>query len=164
MKTILLFRHAKSDWETGAPDPERPLNKRGRKAAARMGRFLAQAGEVAELVITSSALRARETVDRASQAGEWKPPVEVLDALYESSPEAVLAAIQSQDDGVSSLLLVGHEPTWSSLAAGLCGGGRLRLPTAAVARIDVGVERWGEVTPGSGELLWLVTPRLLSGA
>ena len=164
MKTILLLRHGKSDWGTPAPDHERPLAKRGRKAAALVGRFLARAGELPDVVITSSALRARDTVDRAIRAGAWERPVSVRDALYESSLEAVLAEIRGQDDAVQSVLLAGHEPTWSELASGLCGGARLRLPTAAVARIDVGVERWQEVEPGRGELVWLLTPKLLSGS
>lgn len=163
MKTILLLRHGKSDWANPVPDHGRPLNKRGRKAAALMGRFLARAGELPQLVITSSALRARDTVALAIQAGEWERTVVVRDALYESSPEDVLAGIRSENDGVNSVLLAGHEPTWSELASGLCGGLRLRLPTAAVVRIDVDVDRWRAVELGGGEMVWLVTPRLLAG-
>lgn len=163
MKTILLLRHGKSDWGAPASDPERPLAGRGRKAAARMGRFLAASGHVPDLVVTSPARRARDTAARAASAGGWQALVLVDEVLYESSPREVLDVIRGQDDHHERILLVGHEPTWSSLAADLCGGGRLRFPTAALARIDPGTERWADVQPGSGELVWLVTPRLLAG-
>ena len=64
---------------------------------------------------------------------------------------------------VSRALVVGHEPVWSQLAARLVGGGRLAMPTAAVATIAFSEAGWSEVAPGRGELLWLVTPRLLKG-
>lgn len=162
-KTILLLRHGKSDWGVPVSDPERPLAGRGRKAAARMGRFLAASGEVPDLVITSPALRARDTLDRAARAGGWDVRLVVDEALYQSSPRELLSAIRGQDDCHERILLVGHEPTWSLLGAELCGGGRLRFPTAALARIDLAVERWAGVEPGAGELVWLVTPRLLAG-
>ena len=79
MKTIILFRHGKSDWDApSGSDHERPLAARGRKAADAMGRFLSEKGEVPELAIASSAVRARDTLDRAVRAGEWA--CEVADA------------------------------------------------------------------------------------
>lgn len=162
MKQIVLFRHGKSDWDdASAPDHARTLAERGRRAARRMGRFLAEAGQAPDLVITSSAARARQSVELAVEAGGWKCPVQVTDDLYETSPDAVLEAIRRVDDAARSLLLAGHEPTWSRLAGALIGGGRLDFPTAAMARIDFEVGGWGGVDFGRGALVWLVRPRLL---
>ena len=165
MKTVFLFRHGKSDWDAPyGPDHERPLAKRGRQAADRMGRFLAERGEVPQLAITSTALRARDTLDRAVRAGNWACRVKLLDDLYLPSPYMLLHVLQQQAEPLSSVMLVGHQPAWSETLALLVGGGEFRFPTAAMARVDAEVDRWDEIGFGLGELRWLVTPKELAGA
>lgn len=164
MKTVILFRHGKSDWSAGLPDHERPLAPRGRKAAGRMGRFLSGVEQVPELVVTSTAVRARDTAARAIEAGEWTCLMAESDALYHPSAGSVLSAIRSQAEHIGSVMLVGHEPTWSEVLSLLVGGGVFRFPTAAMARIDLDVGRWDEVEFGQGELRWMVTPKELAGA
>jgi len=162
LKSIILFRHAKSDWGAAYDsDHERPLNGRGRKAATLMGRYLAALDQLPDRVISSTARRAHDTVQRAGSAGNWQRPVELTAELYEASPDAVLGLIRRQDDAASSLLLAGHEPTWSLVVGLLVGGGSVRMPTAAMARIDFEAECWREVAPGGGALIWHVTPRML---
>ena len=85
-------------------------------------------------------------------------------ALYATSPDAALDRIRELDDAVASVLLVGHEPTWSSLASQLIGDAGLRFPTGALARIDLSAVSWPEVDAGNGVLVWFVTPRLLARA
>ncbi len=161
MKSLYIIRHAKSDWHApSAGDHERPLNKRGTGNAKLMGRFLTAAGQEPDTVLTSSALRARTTVELMAEAGGWTCPVHVTRELYESHPEAVLRQIRAQSDSHESLLVAGHEPTWSDLVAGLTGG-RARMVTAAVARIDFYAERWQEVDFDTGLLVWLIPPKLL---
>jgi len=163
MKRIYLLRHAKSDWSADfEADHERPLNKRGRVAAQQIGRFLTVVEQAPDLVVTSSAVRAGETVELAMAAGSWACPVEVTRDLYASSPSAVMHLVQAFAGSHDSLLLVGHEPTWSELASALIGGGHVKLPTAALARIDFDVESWAEVEFGAGILIWVVTPKLLA--
>jgi phosphohistidine phosphatase len=128
-----------------------------------MGRFLAGSGQVPDLVITSSAVRARTTVELAAEAGEWECPIEVSDDLYNTYTDAVIAHIRMGDDAVGSVLLAGHEPVWSELAGELIGGAHVRMPTAAMVRIDFASARWHDVKPGGGTLQWLVLPRLLEG-
>ncbi len=160
MKTLLLFRHGKSDWQASyGQDHDRPLKKRGRTAAARMGRLLAEAGEVPERIVTSSALRARQTLEAAARAGGWTAPVQVSRALYEASPETVLDVVRAAPDEARSLMLVGHEPTWSALVRLLIGGGSVRFPTAAIARIDLDVTAWSDAAAGRGTLIWFLIPR-----
>lgn len=162
MKTVLLLRHGKSDWEAERDDDhDRPLSPRGVRAARLMGRYLADVGAVPDRVLTSSALRAMETVRLAAEAGEWDRPIDVTPELYEASSREAVHLLRRADDSLERLLLVGHEPTWSTLVAQLTGGSHVRFPTAAVARIDFAVDRWDDVRPGRGVLIWLVPPRLL---
>lgn len=162
MKTVLLLRHGKSDWDAEfGEDHERPLALRGRKAAVSVGRFLSATDQVPGRVLTSSAVRAADTVARAAEAGNWSCPIEIAPELYHGGVEEIIVRIHRESDAVESLLLTGHEPTWSSLATELIGGGQLRFPTAALARIDLYVERWADLRPACGELVWFVAPRLL---
>jgi phosphohistidine phosphatase len=162
MRTLLLLRHGKSDWEAGARnDQDRPLNKRGKKAARRVGRYLAAVGSVPDLVLTSTAVRAVSTVALAAEAGNWNCEVVQTGRLYEAAPEDLVPLIREQADSIGVLLLAGHEPTFSSLASLLIGGGSVKLPTAAVACIEFAAEHWAEVRPGTGQLAWLIVPKQL---
>jgi phosphohistidine phosphatase len=85
----------------------------------------------------------------------------VTDDLYETNPAAVLDIIRQMPDQYRRVMLVGHEPCWSQLTSLLIGGGQVRFPTAAMIRIDFDVERWSQITQGSGELNWLLAPKYL---
>lgn len=161
-KTLLLLRHGKSDWDrdTGN-DRERPLAKRGRKAAKAVGRFIADAGQIPDAVVTSPTVRTRETASLAAEAGDWSCPVREDDALYGAGTPDVLAVMRAEPDATGTLMLVGHEPTWSETVADLIGGGAHRVPTGAVARIDFDVDSWSQVGPDMGRLTLLLPPRLL---
>ncbi len=162
-KHLLLFRHAKSDWGTTAEnDHARPLTKRGIAAARAMGRVLAASGQVPDRVVTSSAVRAKATLEVARAAGKWKCPTEISDALYETDAASVLEEIRALPKSATTVLFVGHEPAWSDLASFLIGGGNLRFPTAALARVDLTVSGWPAVTFGRGELVWLLQPRFFT--
>lgn len=165
MLVLMLLRHGKSDWRAdyGRDDRARPLAGRGRKAARTIGRFLPRAGQIPDAAITSPALRAEETLRLAMAAGGWTCPVRSSEALYDGGVRGLLAEVQREPTATSLLLAVGHEPTWSEAIALLIGGGRVRLPTGAVARIDLEVDRWEEIGPGTGVLVWSVVPRLLTG-
>ena len=163
MLELLVMRHGKSDWDAGTDDHERPLAERGVKAARKVGRFLARAEMVPELVISSTALRARTTVELAVEAGEWRCPVEHTRAFYGADPAAVLSEIAARL-APPRLMVVGHEPTWSELVSLLVGGGAVRMTTAAVACLELPADGWSAIEPGSGRLVWLVTPKLLQAA
>lgn len=161
MLELLIMRHAKSDWDAGSVDDhERPLAERGVKAARKMGRFLTAADSVPGLIVTSTAVRARTTVELAAEAGGWRCPIEQTRAFYDADPRAVVAEIAARS-APARLMVVGHDPTWSDLVSLLTGGGAVRLTTAAVACLELPVDGWSQVAPGSGRLVWLVTPKLL---
>jgi phosphohistidine phosphatase len=162
MKTLLVMRHAKSDW--GSPsgdDHERPLAARGVRAARRMGSFLADAGSIPQLVISSTAVRAQTTVELAVEAGGWECPIVTMAEFYASDPDRVLDVVRETEDDVERVLIAGHEPTWSTMVSWLIGGGRVRMPTAAVACLDLKHGRWIDLAPATCELRWLITPKAL---
>ncbi|NIA25717.1 MAG: histidine phosphatase family protein [Gammaproteobacteria bacterium] len=162
MKILLLMRHGKSDWNVASGhDHQRPLSQRGVDAAKTMGRFLSSAGQIPDAIVTSSAVRADQTAQLASDAGDWVVPIRVTDRLYGTRPEIVLQEVGVEPEDTTKLMIVGHEPVWSLLLSSLVGGGHYVFPTAAVARIDLPAATWADVELDSGELRWLVTPRLL---
>jgi phosphohistidine phosphatase len=162
VKTVLVFRHGKSDWDADfGRDHDRPLAKRGVEAAKTMGRWLTRVGQVPDQIYTSSAVRAHDTVQIAVDAGKWPSPVDVRPELYEASPGHVLKVIRKTADRADRVLIAGHEPTCSELVAKLTGGSDVKFPTAALARIDFPVARWTNAAFGEGTLVWFVVPRLL---
>ena len=163
MKTLYLLRHGKSDWASDVADHDRTLAPRGADAAARVGRFLSVLDQVPDRIVCSTASRARETAECAAEAGEWAPEIELNHEFYGIGPDRLLEWTREVDDSTASLLLVGHQPTWSMFAEGLIGGGRLRFPTAAFARIDLQIGAWRDVDFGCGELVWFQLPRVLKG-
>lgn len=162
MRFLLMMRHGKSDWSSGSGDDhDRPLAPRGIDAARAMGAFITESGFSPSLVLTSTAVRSLSTAELAREAGGWRCPLTTTDTFYASTPGKVLSTIRELDDKLERVLVIGHEPTWSSLTTGLIGGGRLRFPTAAVACIGFDWPGWRHSAPGRGELAWFMVPRLL---
>ena len=165
MRSLILFRHGKSDWDANyASDHERPLAHRGKEAAICMGRMLRQAGQVPDLAVSSSALRARATLQLAVRAGRWHCPIRIENALYGRSANSILNWVRALEENPMRLLLTGHEPTWSELAGSLIGDANLRVPTATMLRIDFEGQSWRHIDHGRGQLKWLIPPKLLCGA
>lgn len=163
MKTLLLLRHGKSDWNASFDhDAQRPLSTRGLAAAETIGRFITQSGRMPDLVLTSPAVRAEHTARLAHSAGGWDCPIEVVGELYGASPSTVLEAVQRAPAHASTVVAVGHQPTWSNTVSMLVGGGAVRFPTAAVACIELNIGDWTSIRAASGELAWFVPPRLLA--
>ncbi|MBD2106269.1 histidine phosphatase family protein [Nodosilinea sp. FACHB-13] len=162
-KQLILFRHGKSDWNVGnGRDRDRPVAERGIIAAKTMGKLLAAAGKVPDLAITSSAVRARTTLEIAMEAGHWPCPMSVTDDLYEASIDQVLQVIYAVPDHHRSLMLVGHQPTWSDAASFFLGGGIVHMPTAAMVCLEFEITTWSQIDYGRGTLLWLLPPRLFT--
>ena len=164
MKTLLVMRHAKSDWgATSSADHDRVLASRGIKAARRVGRFLTDSGTIPDLVLSSTAVRAITTAELAAEAGEWGCQIVTSQDLYASDPERVIDVIRETRNAVDRLLITGHEPTWSNLVTWLLGGGRVGMPTAAVACLDLPKGDWMDLAPATCELRWFITPKMLKG-
>ncbi len=122
MKTLLFLRHGKSDWNADYErDHDRPLSRRGQRAASTMGRYLRALDLVPDLVLTSTATRAHGTVELAAVAGGWTCPIRTMESLYESGPDRVLEIIREAPDDADCLLLAGHEPTSPSTVSDQVG-------------------------------------------
>ncbi|MDF1702447.1 MAG: histidine phosphatase family protein [Planctomycetota bacterium] len=162
MKELLILRHAKSSWEEdGLPDHERPLNKRGRKASKRMGRLLAEEGLVPDHILSSTAVRARRTAERAAEAAGYEGTIELREALYHASPSTIMEVVGTVDSHVDRLLLVGHNPGLEVLT-GVLTSVYHRFPTAALMHVRFdGITDWAEAHGRPAELLDVWLPRLL---
>ncbi len=159
----MILRHAKSDWYAGAAsDHARPLNRRGTDSALTMGRVLTKIGEVPDLVYTSSATRACETLLLASEAGEWDVDVVEYDGLYGASAGEALQIAADAPDSVERLMLVGHEPGWGYLVRSVTGAA-VNMKTATVAGIDMQMESWRHAPEAMGSLAYLLQPRMFTG-
>ncbi|MCH9646674.1 MAG: histidine phosphatase family protein [Deltaproteobacteria bacterium] len=160
---LIVLRHAKSNWKADyVHDHDRPLAPRGVRASRSMGVFLARVGSIPDLMLTSSAVRARATVELASEAGKWRAcPLHLTRSLYEASASAALSQLRLLKTGPEIVLLSGHEPCCSELVGELIGHAEILMPTATAARIDLSIKSWEEIAPGLGTLRWLVTPKLL---
>ncbi|MDE0012906.1 MAG: histidine phosphatase family protein [Candidatus Poribacteria bacterium] len=142
MKTLLIMRHAKSSWNyPELSDYDRPLNGRGKREAPRMGKHLRQEGLVPDMILTSSAKRARSTANRVVKASGYAGKVKKLDALYDTVLGAYFKTLQVQPEKYQSVMVVGHNPTMEQLVEHLTGHIKL-MPTAALAHIELPIERW----------------------
>jgi phosphohistidine phosphatase len=169
MKTLLLLRHAKSDWDDiSLDDHERPLNPRGLKAAPRMGQLMRDLGMIPELCLSSTAVRSRDTTTLAIDALGHDVPTEFVEKLYSfGEGEAIEEVIAAQGGDASPLLIVAHNPAMQALAVRLCDGGdvtglaqmRMKYPTAGLARIDFDIENWSELPGKTGTLVNFWRPR-----
>jgi len=163
MPTLLVLRHGKSDWDAEyGVDAERPLAKRGRRAAKTIGRHLAYVGPEPTLALTSPATRARDTLERVLEVAGFDCPVHIVESFYGHGTVAVLDELRGLDGSPEAVLVAGHEPTWSDLIATLTDS-YVRFPTAALARLDLDAH-WAEVQPGCATLTWLVLPRELEAS
>ncbi len=168
MKTLTLLRHAKSGWDDPVPrDFDRPLNRKGRKAARVVGREMRAQGLKFDRVFASPAARVVETV--ADVAEGYGAPIEPVydQRIYLASPSALLELIHETDDGAERLLLIGHNPGLEVLAMLLThdDGNGLRTeiaakyPTGTLTEIRLPVEHWREVGEGVGKVARFIRPR-----
>jgi phosphohistidine phosphatase len=164
MKNIYLMRHAKSSWsEPGLADHDRGLNRRGKRDAPRMGRALA-ARLPPCVVASSSARRARLTLAGLCEGwpGLDEMPHRIDAGLYTFSADELAQWITGQDDALTSLFIIGHNPAMTVLINTLAGKPALdNLPTAAFAHLSADIEHWAELQAGCGQLLDVLFPRTL---
>ena len=160
MKTLLLFRHAKSSHEDeGLEDHERPLNGRGRGDAPEMARRLAEAGLLPDRIVCSSARRARETADLFMRAVNFQGAFVEEPRLYHAAPKTIIAVAAEHGGDAERLMLVGHNPGFANLVHQLTGYAG-PMPTAAIAQITLSISHWSEAASARhGELVALLRPK-----
>ena len=163
MKTLLILRHAKSSWKDASlADHDRPLNKRGKREAPRMGKLLQEQDLVPDRIISSTAKRARNTAKAIAKACHCEDRVELTPEFYHAGPGSYLAVLQNVSDNEQRVMVVGHNPGMEALVTYLTG--RMEtMPTAALAHIELPIGRWEELDyEVQGELLDLWRPKALT--
>lgn len=159
MKTLLILRHAKSSWKYDLPDHERPLNRRGTTDAPRMGVVLLEAGLTPDRIVSSTAIRAQTTARLVAEACAFEDHVDLRENLYLSGSKAYLHTLQQLPAGVDRAMIVGHNPDVEELVHVLTGRA-VRMPTAALAHVELAVGDWSELNEdASGTLRNLWRPR-----
>jgi phosphohistidine phosphatase len=147
MKTLLVMRHAKSSWKEAAQaDEKRPLNKRGRRDAPRMGRLLREKGLVPQAIVSSTAERARQTAIAAAEASGFEGEIQFEASLYAAPAEAYLALLQGMAPELQIVMVVGHNPGVDELVEELTGEDE-HLSSGSIARIELPIERWEDLSP-----------------
>lgn len=162
MKTLLILRHAKSSWDNlYLSDYERPLNKRGKYDAPRMGKVLRHEELVPDLIISSSAKRAMATAESVALACDYENEITFTRDLYHADPDSYIEALVAVDDSVDCVMVVGHNPGIEELVEQLSGTWE-RMPTASLAQIRLPINRWADLTPDtSGDLIFVWQPKEL---
>jgi phosphohistidine phosphatase len=163
--TLILIRHAKSDWDDpGLDDHDRPLTARGQRSAPRIGAWLRRNGFMPDAVLCSTAERTRETWDGIA-AQLARPPAPVYSrGLYLAAPADMLNAIRDSEAG--RLAVIGHNPGIGSLARSLCRTPPDHpkfgfYPTGATLVLDFDADDWSEIAPGQAEVAGFAVPREL---
>lgn len=170
MAHLYLLRHAKSDWGSDLEDHDRPLNGRGRAAAALMGQYLASTKTVPDLVLCSTAVRTKQTLALVLEAAGINPEVRFIPALYGADVETILAVVRQEASGHSNVLMVGHNPGFHEAALALGGAGdaealreiQWKYPTCTFCDIRFDAERLSTIEPGTGTVERFVRPKDLT--
>lgn len=163
-RTLLLLRHAKSDYPAGVADHERPLAPRGEREAGLAGDWLRAHAPAVDAVLCSTATRTRETLART----RIDAPVDFVDRLYDATPGAIIEEINRVGPDVETLLVIGHEPAMSAVALGLATADgsnttaaeriSTKFPTSAIAVLRT-AEPWDQLTLSGAALVGFHVPR-----
>ena len=163
MKSVLILRHAKSSWKhPELTDHDRPLNKRGKRDAPRVGKLLKNQHLVPEAIVSSTAIRARATAELVAKASEYKGEgrggeITLNNSLYVAGPQAYLDVLHHLSDEYVRVMIVGHNPGLEDLVEMLTGEIHI-MPTCSLAYVKLmGIQSWLEIdynTKGKLEVIW----------
>ena len=162
MKSVILFRHGKSNWDVDyGLDHERPLSKKGIQDVRKMGKYLTKLGQVPDLMISSTALRAKTTAELSVKEGLWNSQIILEKKIYQSLPEDLLNILRLVKDDKNSVCLTGHEPTFSSFISLSTGSSLASFSTASMARLDYKIDYWENIKFKIAKLVWIKRPKEL---
>ena len=162
-RTLILLRHAKSDGkQPGLTDHDRPLNGRGRRNAPRMGTHIEQLAIPIDLILASTAVRVRQTLE--SMQAQWQrldPPVRLVAELYMASPRQILELLGGVENPLRHVMVIGHNPGLEELAEQLSGT-RVDFPTAGVAVFETTAATWARACQSTWKMVHYCRPRDLA--
>lgn len=152
------MRHAKSDWDTDAPDFDRPLNKRGMREAPEMGRYLESRKLIPNLILASPATRAKTTALLVAENCGFDAEISWQPAFYHEDQTVLPHIIRKTEETIQTLLLIGHNPTWEIFASQLAGQ-FIEMKTSTMACFRIETEFWSKFTVKNAHLEWVTGPK-----
>jgi phosphohistidine phosphatase len=161
-KTLILIRHAKSDWsESGQKDIDRELNPRGHSDAPRMGGKLVEMGVKPNLIVSSPARRTTLTAEYISE--QLKYPfenIEFQEDIYEASVRTLLKVVNELNNAHQSVAIIGHNPGFSYLAEYLTGSVIGNIPTCGIVELQFELDNWALVSQNTAQLKSFIYPKM----
>ena len=159
MKRLFILRHAKSSWaQSELSDFDRPLNDRGVAAASFMGKFITRTGFAPAAILCSPAVRARSTAELVVAAGDIAADIQYDERIYEASPQSLRQVASEIDGRYDSAMMIGHNPGIEGFIRFLTGEIQ-PMPTAALAVIDLDIDKWHEIDADRGKLVDIYRPK-----
>lgn len=161
MKTILLVRHAKSSWDNDSlTDIERPLNERGLKDAPFMAKLLGSKHIAPDLIVSSPAIRALTTAAYFKNAlGVEGEDMWVRDEIYEAMTVTITNLINTLPESASTVMLFGHNPTFTSVANQFSTRYIDNIPTCGVVKIESTATNWADFSPQNAMVVETFFPK-----
>ena len=157
MKSLLLMRHAKSSWKNpDLSDHERPLKKRGKRDAPRMGEMLKEMDLVPQIIISSTAVRAVQTAEMVAETCGYEDDILYKKSYYHADPEAYIDVLRELFDNYDTVMVIGHNPGLEGLLQ-ILSDEIESLSTASIAHITLPIDSWDELngqSSGNLENLW----------
>ncbi len=161
MKHLYLIRHAKSDWnDESKSDFDRGLNKRGKKAVLTMAKDLKEKEVMPNLILSSSAKRAKLTAKGLAKEIGYDGEIKYIDALYMSKPETMRKLIKEVDDKHGTLFVVGHNPEITELTNMLIDDYIDNVPTLGIVALKVPINHWKKFFTGDEKLQFFIYPKM----
>ncbi|HLC16480.1 MAG TPA: histidine phosphatase family protein [Thermodesulfovibrionia bacterium] len=161
VRTIYLMRHGKAKrGPEYKEDFERPLADRGKRDSVLTGEFLKTHGMIPDLIISSAAVRTLKTASRVASAIKYDKDIVLSKEMYLSGPEAYIGQLKQSDTGVTSVMLVGHNPDLEELVQ-ILSDDVVVMPTSALVRIDMELDTWADVGSVKGQLCVKIIPKAL---
>lgn len=162
MKTLILCRHAKSDWPSAVADIDRPLKKRGIENAEYLGKLLANQDFMPDLIVSSPANRALGTARLvANKLGYDRERIQIESAVYHQGMAALLKIVASLPEQVDTAMIFGHNPTMEDTVREILGSeAAFYMPTGAMACLESYGNTWAALNTNTVHLRWFLVPRL----
>jgi phosphohistidine phosphatase len=163
MKTLYIARHAKSSWDhSGLEDFQRPLIDKGRKGAVDVGEYLLKNNDKPALIISSHATRAFETAKIiANSVGYPEDKIIISENIYHGNLDRMANYFFDLADDVKSLMMVGHNPTFTYFANMFLDHKIEDLPTSGIVCIEFMTDKWEDVINAKRRTKFIISPKLL---
>ena len=153
------MRHAKSSWDDqNLADFDRPLNDRGKATAPFMGELFAGRGLAPEEIVSSPAKRALQTATLVKESGGIEAPIRLDERIYEAGAQTLKQVASEFRDELDIMMMIGHNPGFEGFVSFLTGR-QESMPTAALAVIDLDIDKWSDVKNGEGDLIEVIRPK-----